>query len=153
MGAMGRVVGLLFFASLVVGALTSAISLLEVVVSTAIDGLGWSRARAAWGMGGLITVLGIPAAWSLEVLDVMDQVANNLFLLGGGLALSLFVGWKMEDPVAEVSVGASGIRWFGLWRVLLRFVVPLLLLFVLYDAVPKTLRSVANLAGSFFGSG
>jgi NSS family neurotransmitter:Na+ symporter len=150
MGAVGRVVGVLFFAALVVGALTSAISLLEVVVSSTIDGLGWSRRRAAWVMGGLITVLGVPAAWSLEVLDVMDQVANNLFLLGGGLALSIFVGWVMEDPVAEVSAGAGKVRWFLLWRSLLRFVVPGLLLVVLYDAVPKTLAAVASLLSDLF---
>jgi NSS family neurotransmitter:Na+ symporter len=145
MGTVGRVIGPLFFAALVVGALTSAVSLLEVVVSSAIDGLGWTRAKAAWVMGGLITLLGAPAAWSLDVLGVMDQVANNIFLLGGGLVLSLFVGWIMKDPMAEVSVGSEGVGWFGLWRVLLRFVVPILLLFVLYDAVPKTLRSIASL--------
>jgi NSS family neurotransmitter:Na+ symporter len=150
MGAVGRVVGLLFFAALVVGALTSAISLLEVVVSSTIDGFGWSRKRAAWVMGGLITVLGAPAAWSLDVLDVMDQVANNLFLLGGGLALAIFVGWVMQDPIAEVSAGAGKVRWFVLWRTLLRFVVPALLLVVLYDAVPKTLAAVAGLFSDLF---
>jgi NSS family neurotransmitter:Na+ symporter len=150
MGAVGRVVGFLFFAALAVGALTSAISLLEVVVSATIDGLQWPRKMAAWVMGGLITVLGIPAAWSLDFLDVMDQVANNLFLLGGGLALSIFVGWVMKDPIAEVSAGAQGVRWFFLWRTLLRFVVPALLLFVLYDAVPKTFGAVAGLFSKLF---
>jgi len=147
MGAVGRVVGVLFFASLVVGALTSAISLLEVVVSTVIDGLGWPRRNAAISAGAAITLLGVPAAWSLDILDVMDQVANNLFLLGGGLALSVFVGWVMKDPVGEVKVGAEGVGWFFLWRTLLRFVVPVTLLFVLYDAVPKTLKAVAALFG------
>jgi len=150
MGFVGRVVGGLFFAALMVGALTSAVSLLEVVVSSTIDGLGWTRQRAAWIMGGLITLLGLPAAFSLDVLDVMDQVANNLFLLGGGLALSIFVGWVMKDPVSEASIGAEGTRWFFLWRLLLRFVVPALLLFVLYDAVPKTLKAVTGLVASFF---
>ena len=147
MGAAGRVVGLLFFAALVVGALTSAISLLEVVVSAVIDGLGWSRRRAALLMGAAITLLGAPAAWNIGVLDVMDQVANNLFLLGGGLALSIFVGWRMRDPIGEVSAGAEGVRWFFLWRVLLRFVVPAVLLFVLWNAVAGTLKSMAGLFG------
>jgi len=150
MGGVGRVVGFLFFASLVVGALTSAISLLEVVVSTTIDGLGWPRRRAAWVMGGLITLLGIPAAWSLDLLGAMDQVANNIFLLGGGLALSIFVGWAMKDPVAEVSAGAEGVRWFFLWRTLLRYMVPAVLLFVLSDAVPGTLKVLRDLALTFF---
>ncbi len=145
MGGVGRVVGLVFFAALVVGALTSAISLLEVVVSAAIDGLGWGRRRAALLSGGAITLLGAPAAWSLGVLDVMDQVANNVFLLGGGLALSLFVGWRMQDPVGEARVGARGGRGFSLWRALLRFAVPLVLLYVLWDAVPGTLRAVFDL--------
>jgi NSS family neurotransmitter:Na+ symporter len=145
MGDVGRVVGFLFFATLIVGALTSAISLLEVVVASAIDGLGWSRQRAAIGMGVAITLLGIPSAWSTDVLGVVDGIANNLFLLGGGLALSLFVGWVMPDPVREVRVGADGVRWFFLWRTLLRFAVPLVLAFVLYGAIPDTYRAVAGL--------
>ena len=44
MGAIGRVVGGAFFVALVVGALTSAISPLEVVVSAAMDAFGWSGA-------------------------------------------------------------------------------------------------------------
>ena len=96
-------------------------------------------------LGAAIAALGIPAAWSLDVLGVMDQVANNLFLLGGGLALSLFVGWAMEDPVGEVAVGATGVRWFFLWRFLLRFVVPAILGFLLFEAIPGTLQSIGAL--------
>ena len=145
MGAIGRVVGVLFFASLIVGALTSAVSLLEVVVSSTIDGLGWTRQRAAWVMGATIAVLGIPSAWSTNFLGVVDTVANNIFLLGGGLALSVFVGWVMDDPVAEVSVGTSGIRWFGLWRMLLRFVAPVLLAIALLEAIPSTWQAIVDL--------
>lgn len=145
MGAVGRVVGALFFGALLVGALTSAISLLEVVVSSAIDGLGWTRSKAAWIAGAAITLLGAPSAWSTDVLGVVDMVANNLFLLGGGLALSLFVGWVMDDPIAEAARGTSGIRWFSLWRNLLRFVVPLFLAFVLIRAIPDTVDAIAEL--------
>ncbi|HEY5656842.1 MAG TPA: sodium-dependent transporter [Myxococcota bacterium] len=145
MGGVGRVVGSLFFVALVVGALTSAISLLEVVVASAIDGLGWSRGQAAVTCGTAIALLGIPSAWSTDVLGVVDQLANNLLLLTGGLALSIFVGWFMKDPVAEVSAGASGVRWFFLWRALLRFAVPAFLLFVLWYAVPETCDAVAGL--------
>jgi NSS family neurotransmitter:Na+ symporter len=147
MGVAGRVVGFLFFAALLVGALTSALSLLEVVVSATLDGLGWTRGRAALVMGAAIALLGAPAAWSVGVLGVMDTIANNVFLLGGGLALSIFAGWVMKDPVAEVRSGAEGVRWFFLWRTLLRFVVPAVLLFVLADAIPGTLEGIADLFG------
>ncbi len=145
MGAVGRAVGCLFFVALIVGALTSAISLLEVVVASAIDGLGWSRRRAAWMMGLAIAALGVPSAWSTDVLGVIDQIANNLFLLGGALALAVFVGWVMKDPIAEVRSGAEGIRWFFLWRTFLRFAVPLGLGFVLFQAIPDTWNAVAGL--------
>jgi NSS family neurotransmitter:Na+ symporter len=145
MGGVGRVVGFLFFAALIVGALTSAISLLEVVVASAIDGLGWSRPRAAWVMGAAIAALGAPSAWSTDILGVIDQIANNLFLLGGGLALAIFVGWVMRDPISEVRAGAEGIRWFFLWRTFLRFAVPVGLGLVLLQAIPDTWRAVRGL--------
>jgi neurotransmitter:Na+ symporter, NSS family len=139
MGAAGRIVGVLFFSALVVGALTSALSLLEVVVSSAIDGLGWRRRPAALAAGGAIALLGLPAAFDLSVLDWMDKIAGNVFLVAGALALSLFVGWRMEDPIAEARAGAPGVRWFFLWRTLLRFVVPPVLLVVLVVSIVKLL--------------
>ncbi|MFP6641685.1 MAG: sodium-dependent transporter [Myxococcota bacterium] len=150
MGGAGRIVGLFFFIALVVGALTSAISLLEVVVSAAVDGLDWSRRRAVWVAGVSITVLGGFAASSLGVLDLMDQVANNLFLLLGGLILAVFVGWFMKDPLSEAQVG-SGVsaRVLRIWRWLLRWVVPAVLLIVLWYSVPATLSNL----WSFFTAG
>ncbi len=144
MGAAGRVVGFLFFLALVVGAVTSAISLLEVVVSAAMDGLGWERSRAALSMGGAITLLGAAAAFDIGVLDVMDQVANNLFLVGGGLGLAVFVGFVMEDPIGEASVGTR-VGWLPVWLILLRFAVPVVLVWVLWNSIPSTLESVAAL--------
>jgi NSS family neurotransmitter:Na+ symporter len=146
MGNVGRGVGILFFAALIVGALTSAISLLEVVVSSAIDGFGWPRRRAGILVGIVITVLGAPSAWSTDILGAVDQIANNILLLGGGLALSIFVGWVMAGPIEEVSAGTSGVAWFGSWRNLLRYAVPPFLFFVLvYDAIPSTFKTIVNL--------
>ena len=144
MGGAGQVVGFLFFVALVVGALTSAISLLEVVVSAAIDGLGWERSRAAWVCGAAITALGGSAAFSLAILDFLDSVANNLFLIGGGLGLAIFTGWVMKDPISEARAGGRQ-GWLPLWLVLLRFAVPPALLFVLWNSVPTTWEKLVGL--------
>jgi NSS family neurotransmitter:Na+ symporter len=94
----------------------------------------------------VITALGAPSAWSTEILGAVDQIANNILLLGGGLALAVFVGWVMAGPIEEVSEGASGVRWFGSWRNLLRYAVPAFLFFVLvYDAIPSTFETIINL--------
>ncbi len=147
MGAVGRPVGVLFFVALLVGALTSAISLLEVVTSAIIDNWKWPRRKAAWIMGVLITLVGVPSALDIDILTVVDQLAANLFLVFGALFLSIFVGWVMPDPVGEVRKGAEGIRWLPVWRAFVRFVVPPLLLFVLYFTVINTWRTIEGVIG------
>lgn len=137
MGLAGQAVGFLFFAALVIGALTSAISLLEVVVASAIDTLAWSRLRSTLVFGGAIALLGIPPALNINILDWMDKLAGQLFLVAGGLLLAIFVGWVMKDPFSEVRKGAEHVAWFPLWRFLLRYPIPLVLAVVLYFSVRK----------------
>jgi neurotransmitter:Na+ symporter, NSS family len=107
MGAVGRVVGVLFFLALAVGALTSAISLLEVVTASIIDEFGISRRNAAVGMGILIGLFGLLSASSLDVLGLVDQIAGELLLVVGALCMAIFVGWVMKDPADELRAGAS----------------------------------------------
>jgi neurotransmitter:Na+ symporter, NSS family len=142
MGAAGRIVGILFFVALFVGALTSAISLLEVVVSASIDGLGWTRAKAALIAGGAITILGVPTALDLNWLTIYDSITGKIFLVLGGLLLSLFVGWRMADPIAEAQRGAPGVRWLPLWRNWLRYVIPIVLALILFRTVPEGINDI-----------
>jgi NSS family neurotransmitter:Na+ symporter len=148
LGGVGTLVGGLFFVALVVGALTSAISLLEVVVASVMDRFGWSRRRAALVLGGAIALLGVPSALSVDVLGLADQIAGNVFLLAGGLGLAVFTGWVMRDPVAELRRGAEAVRWVFLWRQLLRFAVPAVLAAVLLGAsLPDTLAALRGALG------
>ena len=82
MGGAGRVVGLFFFVTLAVGALTSAISLLEVVTASVMDEFGVARRKAAIGTGAVITALGILPALSTDTLGLMDKIAGELLLRG-----------------------------------------------------------------------
>ncbi len=136
MEGIGRVLAVLFFVALAVGALTSAVSLLEVGVSTVIDSFEVSRRRAAALLGAGIALLGLAPAFDISVLGLMDQLAGNVFLVVGGLLLSLFVGWRMDDPEGAV-LGASAYRprWVRPWRLALRFPVPAVLAVVAYFAV------------------
>jgi neurotransmitter:Na+ symporter, NSS family len=145
MGAAGQAVGLLFFFALFVGALTSAISLLEVVASSAIDSLGWSRSRAALVAGLAVTLAGIPAALNIEVLGLMDQIAGNVFLVLGALLIAVFTGWVHPDPMGEASVGAPRVRWFPVWRAFLRFAVPVFLVLLLYTSVTDTWANIQEM--------
>ncbi len=61
--------------------------------------------------------------------------------------LAIFVGWVMDDPIAQVSEGAEDVAWFGVWRALLRYVVPILLAFVLVGSVEKAYEAIRGLTG------
>jgi NSS family neurotransmitter:Na+ symporter len=147
MGGVGRIVGGAFFVALVVGALTSAISLLEVIVSAIMDALGWERRRATVVSGLFVTIAGAWSAFDLEILDLADSIATNVFLVGGGLAIAIFVGWVMEDPAKEASVGSVRSGLHEGWRFALRYIVPVALVTILWSSLPETWAKFLAVAG------
>lgn len=146
LGAAGTVIGLVFMLVLSVAAVTSSMSLLEVVVSSAIDSLGLTRRRAAWLAGGAITVLGVPSALSIGFLDLMDSLGGALFLVVGGVFLSIFVGWRLEDPIAEVGRTRSAGP-LKIWLFLLRWIVPVILAVMAYFLARSSLQKFQALIG------
>jgi NSS family neurotransmitter:Na+ symporter len=100
---LGNFFGALFFILLSIAALTSAISLLEVVVAYFIDELKWSRRLAAPMTGLAIFLIGIPSSLSngilsdftvfgMPLLDLKDAFTANILLPLGGLLMVIFVG-------------------------------------------------------------
>ena len=121
--ANGRILSFVFFTTLMLAALTSAISLLEVVTSASVDQLPVSRRPAAIMSGILIFVFGILPATDPTILNLMDKIATNLLLMSGGLLLGIYVGWIMNSAREEVR---RGLRWNVIdgWCIILRWVVP-----------------------------
>lgn len=149
MGGIGRVVGMFFFIALFIGAITSAISLLEVVVSAMIDEWNMPRKKAAVIAGSLIALLGLWPASNLNALGALDAVTNYIFLPVGGLAMAILVGWLYKNPLEEVSRSVSE-RFQPLlkgWLWTLRVVVPILLVVVLYSALGEAVDAVKALFG------
>jgi NSS family neurotransmitter:Na+ symporter len=132
----GAVWSALFFLLLLFAAITSSISLLEVVCAYFIDEMNWSRSKAAWVMGLVIFALGVPSAISLggglkiagkDFLDAADFVASNLLLPLGGLFIALFVGWIWTDG-AKKEITNEGSITFGLmtpWLWICRVIAPI----------------------------
>lgn len=116
---LGQLFAVMFFCLLLLAALTSSVSLLEVVTSFSIDELRLSRRAAAILMAAGTFLLGIPASLSLGVwgdyqlggmnfFDLLDFVTSKLLMPAGELLLALFVGWKAWPVVkAELSSGRS----------------------------------------------
>lgn len=148
MGLVGRWVGVAFFLALFVGAITSAVSLLEVVTASAIDELKISRKSAAVGAGVIITVVGLLPASSLNVLGVFDSVTEWCLALGA-LLMSLFVGWKMRNPAEEMLDGASPFfaRLVPVVLFFVRFVIPIIVGFVVLWFGNNLLRTLITTFG------
>ncbi|UCC26854.1 MAG: sodium-dependent transporter [Gemmatimonadales bacterium] len=129
MGAIGRVVGIAFFFALTVGAVTSAVSLLEVVTASAIDEFKIHRKSAAIGAGIIITLVGVLPALNLNALGLIDRI-TEWFLALGALGVTLFVGWRMRNPQEEMLDGASGFFASIVPAVLffIRFIMPLIII-------------------------
>ena len=144
MGGTGRIVGLAFFLALFIGAITSAVSLLEVVVASVTDNSRISRRTAALACGGIIALFGVVPAFDTDVLGAMDAIASEVFLPLGGLLIALLVGWRMADRMDAFAEGSSpavrSLMRGWLWT--LRIAVPPLLIVVLYRTIPNGIEAL-----------
>ena len=135
----GEVFAILFFALVLFAAVTSAIALLEVVVSFAVDSLKWTRKKATVILGLLIFLAGVPSALSFgtlgnvtilnySVFDFVGMVTDNILLPFGGLAMCYFIGWKWNPRylVDEVEKNGVTFRLKKLWIFCIRFLTPIL---------------------------
>ena len=117
----GLLWGTLFFFLLFLAALTSAISILEVVTAYFIDQKGWSRLKATLLFGLIITGVGVLCSFSLgdglnitsffgmKFFDFMDNLSSKYMLPLGGMLTAIFilVRWKVPNFLEEFYLGMT----------------------------------------------
>jgi NSS family neurotransmitter:Na+ symporter len=136
LGSGGSIIVAAFFIMLFFAALTSAISLLEVVVAAVIDSWQWPRVGAAVTFGILITLAGIPSAYNLNFLTFADKLVGTFLLMVGGLCTAVLVGYRaLPKAQQELSIGMENASLRRVWSVMVKFVVPPVLIVVLFFAV------------------
>jgi len=135
----GQLFAIIFFILVIFAALTSAISLLEVIVSYLVDEKKMGRKfAAAIGAAGIF-ILSIPASLSIGpwsnihiigargFFDSFDFLASNIMLPLGGLLLCIFVGWVWgtDNAIKEITNdGRVKFEMAGVWSFLVKFVAP-----------------------------
>ena len=144
---MGGIFAILFFVVLFFAALSSSISLLEVMVAYLIEEIHWSRKAAVAISSLLVTVLAVLCSLSLGMLkhvtllgnnifDFMDKLSANILLPVGGLLFVLFAGWKMTDKEYFDEITNEGSLHFSpvflkILRFIVRFVAPLVIVLIM----------------------
>jgi NSS family neurotransmitter:Na+ symporter len=158
LGTTGQVLAFVFFLTLLLAALSSAISLLEVVTSFVVENTAVDRTKAVLGLGTVVFLFGIPSAvgvfgmTGLATLTWYNDIAYNLILPVSVLAVSVFVGWVYEgQAVAEVDKGTDlGETFDTLWLWFVRVVVPAAVLFTLVLGIQELAVNAGWLADPIF---
>ncbi|NYB76032.1 sodium-dependent transporter [Sedimentibacter hydroxybenzoicus DSM 7310] len=139
MGTIGIFISLVFFIAFTVAALTSSVSLLEVVVAYLIDERKMTRKKAVYGTAAVMLVLCVLSSLSMGALsgvkllgvgffDFFDILTDKIFLAIGGLLIAVYTGWfvKREDLEKEfTNGGTTTFKLFGLWYNVVKYVAPL----------------------------
>ena len=128
---LSAVAAFLFFAALLIAALTSSISLTEVCVAYLVEERGLKRGWACLLTFLVTWLLGLCCVFGPGVLDFLDSFSSNVLMTLGGLLCVVFVGWIMprQDVQDELTNGGTvNRRTFRLLYFLMRYLAPLAVL-------------------------
>ena len=136
----GGVIAILFFMALLVAALTSSISMLEVAVAYLIEEKKLSRPAACAILFALCWIVGALCSLSFgplsnlricgsTIFDFFDSLSSNVLMTLGSLFTVLFVGWRLKktDIYDEFTNGGSistNVKIFGVLWFLIRYICP-----------------------------
>ena len=137
---LSATIAIVFFVTILVAALTSAISMMEVGVAYLTEEKGMRRGSAVLAITAFAWVVGVLCSLSFgplsgvqllgnSIFDFLDKLCSDWLLPAGGLLFTLFVGWKMSraDVYDEFTNGGTlraNVRIFNAVWFLIRFIAP-----------------------------
>ena len=165
MGAVGNVIGCLFFAMVLFAALTSAVSVLEAIVSSIMDQFKMSRGKACAIEGlfavvvGIIVCLGynklyfevtLPNGGVAQVLDILDYISNSVLMPIVAIGTCFLIGWIVKPKIIidEVEKTGTAMGRKGMYTVMIKYIAPVLLIVLflqstgVWDMVIKGIKAL-----------
>lgn len=148
----GGFIGTIFFLLVFFAALTSAISLMETIVSVFMDKFGWKRQFTGIFVAILALIMGIPSSlgfgplgfisWNgMSVLDIMDFVSNSVLMPIVALFTCIFVGFiiKPKAVADEVKETDGTFKSEGMFNIMIKWIAPLFLFIILVSSIASGL--------------
>ncbi|WP_025216890.1 sodium-dependent transporter [Mannheimia varigena] len=141
----GTIFAIIFFALLVVAALTTSLTIYEVIITALQEKANISRKKAIFITLATIFILGnIPSALSDNVLkdvqimgksifDAFDYISGNILFILTALGSAIFVGFVLKDEAKE-ELGA-GKTLTNIWFNYVRFVIPVIILVIFFNSL------------------
>ena len=144
---LSYIFAVMFYFLLVVAALTSTISMHEVVTAYVSEEFGMKRRKAAWIVTLACSFVGIFCSLSfgpldgvkifgMSIFDLFDYVSSNIFLPVGGMFISLFTGWYLDKKFVRQEITNGGeikAPYFRLFIFILRYVAPVAIALILLN--------------------
>lgn len=141
MGTIGLFVACVFFSLMLIAALTSSISMLEVPVSYVIESKGLTRKHAVWAITLIVFAISSTIAFNMAslfgfVITLTTKYSQPLL----GLVLCVFAGWvwKRDQILAELKHGdeqAEKSIFWKIWPWYVRFVCPVVIALMFYRSI------------------
>ena len=137
--AGGQYVGILFFSLITIAALTSMVSIFEMMTNYMMEELKMSRRRAVvWLFVTLSLIAALCALSQVEgsrlmigrynIFDFLDMLSSNYLMTLGGLMVVIFTGWRISEKRLRRVFTTNGMynnRIFPVFRFVIRFVSPI----------------------------
>ena len=143
----GNVVGFVFFVLVLFAALTSAISLMETIVSVFCEIFKAKRTVVCIVVMIVAFLLGVPSSLGFgvlsgvtimgkSILDFFDYISNNIMMPIVALLLSIFIGWIVKPRVVIEEVESSGtFRFRKMYGILIKYIVPVCMIVILISSI------------------
>jgi len=142
---LGGVLLFVFFLLLLFATVTSAIAMLEVVVSIGIREKTQSRKKVSWIFAAVIFILGVPSALSFGLLsditiqnrsifDFVDYVTSAILMPIGALLTSIFAGYHYSKKISREEMQTSPIV-YNIWYFIVRYLAPICIIAIFVNKV------------------
>ena len=160
MGAFGQIISFFFFAMVAIAALTSVVSLVEVVTQFILQRFKVNRSRAALGVVLVCFAVSIPVGMSLgtvaiagksgisifgmDLLTFFDEVTNTVLMPVCAFFACFVIGWmiKPKNAISEMEEGGTPLGFLRkIFPIMVRFVTPLLIIVVEIGGVVTKIRA------------
>lgn len=147
MPVLAYAVSVLFYFLLVLAALTSTISMHEVVTAYLSEEFDMQRRKAATLVTIACSAVGVVCALSfgpfdgvkifgMSIFDLFDYVASNIFLPVGGMFIAIFTGWYLDKKLVRDEITNKGTLRASYLRLvifILRYLAPVAIAFILLN--------------------
>lgn len=141
------VISSLFFLMLFFAAFSSVIAVLEPSICWLMETWNLTRHRAViiacltiWILS-LASISSFSQVEHFQILGVtyfkaIDYLTANIMLPVGGLLIAIFCGWVLSNKLisTELNWNLNSI-WFKLWRIILKYIAPIAIFFILLTAI------------------